>query len=145
MHLLHLLFLFVFSTLCFAGDADEVMQDLVWQQRVLIVYASDQDSSAFNAQDDILASVPGGLAERDLVIVRVFANGEVTIDNRMHALSADSFYQRYNVTPGQFRAVLVGKDGTVKLDQSEPVTANNLYSLIDSMPMRQQEILQDEN
>lgn len=145
MYFLHLLFLFVVSTLCFAGDADELMQDLVWQQRVLLVFTPDQDSSAFTAQDDILASVPDGLAERDLVIIRVFANGEVTIDNRMHVLSADSFYQRYNVTPGQFRAVLVGKDGTVKLDQSEPVTTSGLFSLIDSMPMRQQEILQDEN
>lgn len=145
MRLLTLLFLPVFSTQSFASDADNVMQDLVWQHRVLIVFTPEQDSVPFNEQNAILASVPGELSDRDMVIIRVTAKGEVTINNRMHASSANSFYKRYNVTPGQFRVVLVGKDGTVKLDQAEPVTTSDLFALIDSMPMRQYEMLPDNN
>lgn len=145
MHLLSLLFLLVLSTHSFASDADEIMQDLVWQHRVLIVFTPDPDGVALNKQNAILASVPDGLSDRDMVIIRVTANGDVTIKNRMHASSASSFYKRYNVRAGQFRVVLVGKDGTVKLDQSEPVTTSDLFALIDSMPMRQYEMLQDDN
>ena len=44
--------------------------------------------------------------------------------------------------PGEFRAILVGKDGTVKLNRRSVVSDEDLFSLIDSMPMRRQEMLQ---
>ena len=37
---------------------------------------------------------------------------------------------------GEFAAVLVGKDGTVKLRVAEPISADELFAILDSMPMR---------
>jgi hypothetical protein len=37
---------------------------------------------------------------------------------------------------GEFAAILLGKDGTVKLRVSEPIAAGELFAIIDSMPMR---------
>lgn len=42
-------------------------------------------------------------------------------------------------TGAGFRVLLIGKDGGVKLDQSDPVTADRIIALIDSMPMRRRE------
>jgi hypothetical protein len=35
---------------------------------------------------------------------------------------------------------LIGKDGTVKLRSAEPVPVKDIFGLIDSMPMRRQEM-----
>jgi hypothetical protein len=39
-----------------------------------------------------------------------------------------------------FSAVLIGKDGGVKLRQTKPITSALLFATIDAMPMRQQEM-----
>jgi hypothetical protein len=49
-------------------------------------------------------------------------------------------WDRYGVEPGRFAAVLVGKDGTVKHHFNEPVGPEDLYALIDQMPMRRREM-----
>jgi len=44
------------------------------------------------------------------------------------------------VAPDAFRVVLVGKDGTEKRRDAEPVAARSLFDTIDAMPMRQREM-----
>jgi len=44
------------------------------------------------------------------------------------------------VQAGTFQVLLIGKDGGVKLRSSGPVSMKDLFGLIDSMPMRQQEM-----
>ncbi len=41
---------------------------------------------------------------------------------------------------GEFAAFLVGKDGTVKLNVSEPITSGELFAIIDGMPVRAAEV-----
>ena len=42
----------------------------------------------------------------------------------------------------RFEVLLVGKDGTVKLRREKPVAASEITALIDTMPMRQEEMKQ---
>ena len=42
-------------------------------------------------------------------------------------------------------AILVGKDGGVKLRQNAQVKLNDIFALIDAMPMRQEEMRQKPN
>ena len=39
-----------------------------------------------------------------------------------------------------FQVLLIGKDGGIKMRSARPVAAEDILSLIDSMPMRQQEM-----
>jgi hypothetical protein len=48
--------------------------------------------------------------------------------------------RRFNVGPGGFRALLIGKDGGVKLDQPNVIPAARLSAVIDAMPMRRDEM-----
>ncbi len=48
--------------------------------------------------------------------------------------------KRFQIEAGRFTAILVGKDGTVKHRAHTPVTPENLYALIDAMPMRRREM-----
>ncbi len=47
---------------------------------------------------------------------------------------------RFRVATGSFTVILVGKDGGEKFRTHTPVTIKKLNALIDSMPMRQQEV-----
>jgi len=47
---------------------------------------------------------------------------------------------RLGVRSGPFQVYLIGKDGTVKLRSAEPVPVKDIFGLIDSMPMRRQEM-----
>ncbi|RZK33884.1 MAG: DUF4174 domain-containing protein, partial [Hymenobacter sp.] len=38
-----------------------------------------------------------------------------------------------------FSVVLIGKDGGVKLAQTQPLAPENLFGTVDKMPMRKQE------
>ena len=47
------------------------------------------------------------------------------------------------IDAGAFVVLLVGKDGTVKLSKNTIVPMDDIYALIDKMPMRQREIQRD--
>ena len=124
-------------------DAGQVMAELVWQNRVLLLFAPGPEDAGLRRQDEILAAVAAGLNERDMVVLRAFADDRVTRNGRHHSESGASFYRKFAVEPGAFRVILVGKDGTVKLDQNAVVSVDDLFQLIDSMPMRRYEMSQD--
>ena len=44
-----------------------------------------------------------------------------------------------HVQPGGFKLVLVGKDGGVKLEQDSVLSPDELFAVIDRMPMRMRE------
>ena len=127
-----------------ALDAERLMPELTWEKRVLLVFAPNGEEPGARHQDAILEAIDSGLIERDMTVIRVFADNRVYIDGQSHEQSAASFYQRFGVNSDQFRVILVGKDGDVKLDQSSTVAGNDLFGLIDSMPMRRDEMQSDE-
>ena len=47
---------------------------------------------------------------------------------------------RYGVKPGQFRVLLIGKDGHVASGSSSPIRLHELTEQIDRMPMRRDEM-----
>jgi Domain of unknown function (DUF4174) len=56
------------------------------------------------------------------------------------AVAAVDLRDAYDVLPHDFRVVLIGRGGGVKLRQAEPILAADLFALIDSMPRRKQEM-----
>jgi len=126
-----------------ALDAARFMDELAWEKRVLVIFASDASDAALRQQDQALAIERDGLAERQITVIRVFANGLVSVDGQNQDNSAASFYQHFGTAQGRFRVFLVGKDGSVKLDRAVPVSVADLFSLTDSMPMRRQEMRDD--
>ena len=139
------LILMTFSAISLPMDATDTMQELIWKHRVLIIFVPDSTNTKLSEQNAIISQAAEGLADRDMVILRVFADAEPTLDNVRQQQSSKGFYQLYDVDPGQFRVVLIGKDGSVKLDQSVPVSADALFALIDAMSMRQYEMLKHDN
>ena len=58
-------------------------------------------------------------------------------------IDADPAHQtalRQKYQPKGFEVLLLGKDGLIKTRQSTPVTAEELFRVIDAMPMRAREM-----
>ena len=118
-----------------AGQLDA----LRWSKRVFVVFADD----AGLIERQLSALPKRELAERDMVLLVVPSRGEVSVGaGKLEDIpSSISLRQRFRVaSDSPFVAVLVGKDGGVKARKTQPVSAEALFGLIDSMPMRRQEM-----
>lgn len=107
-----------------------------WKSRVLIIFP-DKDNARASRQENLLLSDRKGLAERDLVILRCGPDGVSAIFGGAPALDRDRLGEELEAPDaGIFAAILVGKDGSVKLRAVEPVSSEELFTTIDGMPMR---------
>ena len=48
------------------------------------------------------------------------------------------FFENLYLSPSEFRLILIGKDGWIKLN-TRKTSLEEIFSLIDTMPMRQEE------
>ena len=95
-------------------------------KRLVYLFGEEQHSILINQQVKLLDSANAGVKERDMEIVVVKA------DNKL--------YQQYRVPTNQFCLILIGKDGGEKFRSYSIVTPEQLFVLIDGMPMRKSEM-----
>jgi hypothetical protein len=105
------------------------------QNRVLLVFAPSLTDGRLAQQRAIFAKAALDAAERDLLLVQV---------DSAHVLGAHDdarkLRQRFRIKAGDYRTLLIGKDGNVALTSVGPIDAPRLKAAIDAMPMRQDEI-----
>jgi hypothetical protein len=78
-----------------------------------------------------------------MVLIEVYEDDTAALDGRaLPAGTAADLRQRYGVSEEETTMILVGKDGGDKLRTSEIVDLEQIFSLIDTMPMRRQEMRQ---
>jgi hypothetical protein len=111
-----------------------------WTYRPLYVFAPNAAQADFAAQRAIVRASAGALKVRNVVAVFV-AGDAVTADfGPAPSASAATLRQRFGVGQDAFRAILVGKDGGVKITSKQAIGAQRLQGVIDAMPMRRQEM-----
>ena len=86
-----------------------------WKHWVLIIDTPSMQSAPYLQQISAFDAAAAGLKERDLQVIT-------------------------QTSAPAFRVRLVGKDGGVKLDRDTPMTTEALFTIIDAMPMRQDEL-----
>lgn len=122
-----------------AADED-VLERFRWQNRVLLVFAGAPGDPELAQQQGLLDDTRPGLTERDLVVITALGN-EIHVEGAARGdLSADHLRHAYDIPPEGFRVLLIGKDGGVKLREEHPVATDDLFALIDAMPMRRREM-----
>jgi len=118
------------------------LDDYRWQNRLLFLFAPDAKDEDYIKQLEALDANKRGLGERDLILFRVVGKEAQQDTFTLAAGSADSLRKKFEVT-GTFTLILVGKDGGVKRREETTVAVDDLFTQIDSMPMRQQEMRDD--
>ncbi len=112
-----------------------------WKNRVLLVFASSPDDEAAIEQRRKNDARESGFAERDLIQAFLYDTGDGTFGpEQVPPASAAETRQRLDVPSDAFALLLIGKDGGVKFRSDRPVEPQQIFDLIDAMPMRQQEM-----
>ena len=113
--------------------SQEFLKPYKWENRVIILVASEPDHPMLPRQLRIFEERSPGIKERDLVI---FSNQADSLDNSIRQAIRNNF----DLPDEGFRFLLIGKDGSVKIDRAEVVSSKELFAIIDAMPMRRREM-----
>ena len=126
------------------GKDDNTLKAYFWKYRPLILFAQSPDNPSYRAILDSLSANQDKIAERHIVIIETFENGLVRIDGSLYKhLNAESLGRRFSPQKGQLTSILIGKDGGLKLRQEGSLHLGEIFSVIDRMPIRQQEMRKD--
>ena len=135
-----LLILGLILTAQLANGQNDMLEQYQWKNRLILLFGSMSESSV-EKQITELEKDPEGITDRDLLIFHI--NKEEVrfiLKSSNPSLSASQLRNRYNIDKNEFRYILIGKDGGVKLNKKEYVPNKDLFSVIDAMPMRQREM-----
>ena len=105
-----------------------------WNKRVVLLYAPTPDDKLLEQQRVLLRQDQSGQQERDMLVLEVLEPQLTTAERRY-------LRTRLAVPTGHFQVLLIGKDGGIKRREQVPVSRKALFSIIDAMPMRRQEML----
>ena len=101
----------------------------LWKNRIILTFADDQDHPDLIRLKAEMKENECEILNRDLLHFH-FSNDGKTGN---HITTNDQ----------SFRILLIGKDGGIKYESNQCVSLIQLFKLIDSMPMRQDEMVHD--
>ena len=122
-----LLFPIITSLVCMSAFADIDLAGFKWKNRVLVVLAPSESDTQLKEQRANDAAAAAGFSERDLIEV-----AEIGAEGPLH--------RRFGIGISDFQVLLIGKDGHSAQQWPKPVSSEVLYSVIDRMPMRREEM-----
>ena len=111
-----------------------------WEKRQLIVFTPSNAHDQYQLFKKVAAEFGDEFKERKLHTWHVIANDVVRLDSKVQdGIKSQDFRDAYSVSNDEFRLLLIGYDQGVKLRQKQ-VNIDYLFSEIDQMPMRIQEM-----
>jgi hypothetical protein len=114
-----------------------------WENRLLFLFAPDESNPYFKRLQSEITKQPYEVEDRDLVIFEILEQGPSRMNTTpLDRQTANSIRDHFEVPQRLFTLILVGKDGGVKLKRNDQVNLTDVFGLIDSMPMRQNEMQQ---
>ncbi|WP_112942731.1 MULTISPECIES: DUF4174 domain-containing protein [unclassified Rhizobium] len=110
-----------------------------WNSRVIVIFPDKGNARTARQENQLMAERPG-LQARDVVVLKVAGDTVRPLFGAVEDLDAKALARDLAAPPpGEFMTFLIGKDGTVKLTIGEPISAAELFTIIDAMPMRSAE------
>lgn len=111
-----------------------------WKHRLVVLLTEDLKSDVFHKQFTELRSDEKGLLDRKIKIYLATPTSfRIDEENSDWKLSTE-FYKKYRKGNNQTEIILIGLDGTIKLRQNTFLSKKELFSTIDVMPMRVNEL-----
>ena len=127
-----------------AGGADASLDRYRWNNRLVVTFEAANPSSPGVEQRAEQSAMPAEWRDRDLLLIHVDQDGGVTVnDEPAPGLDGTALRDRFGISGDRFTALLIGKDGGVKVRSGSVIENGDLFSTIDAMPMRQSEMGRD--
>ncbi len=112
-----------------------------WENRILIVKTFSEQDPMYQEQLKEFSDSNIDLKERKIVLYEIVGNKYKMTDYQK--LSTDIYWQNLqniNEDIFDFEVILIGLDGGVKFKKTDILRKEELYSIIDRMPMRSEEL-----
>jgi hypothetical protein len=117
------------------------LESFQWENRILVLFASHSDDESYQTQINKFSSLDDQFKDRDLILFSIFNVGCSTLNDEVISdSSSQSIRERLSPQENSYFIFLIGKDGGVKLKQDEVLEPDELFRVIDRMPMRQREM-----
>ena len=110
-------------------------REFKWKKRILLLIDTKNDLNTRNLQLSEFNARYNEMKERDLVLFVYNGKEVLDRDGMLTDINPD------NLSYGEFQGIiLIGKEGGVKFRKKYLVKANEVFDLIDQMPMRRSEM-----
>jgi hypothetical protein len=109
------------------------LKDYLWKNRVIITFSSSLREPKLLALQKQIVEKICAFTDRNLVHIDLLQGSE----------DFNEMSQQFAVSSSGFQLLLLGKDGGVKL-RSSTASLEDIFSLIDTMPMRRREMRDDQ-
>ena len=107
------------------------LKDFKWKNRVLVVFTNDKEEI-----NDLKTIHNKEFTEREFVIIQ-FDGENSFIDNKlMSKRFSESIKKKVKDIPEKVYLILIGKDGEIKNLYTKNTNLNEIFSEVDKMPMR---------
>jgi hypothetical protein len=114
-----------------------------WKNRLLFLFAPDRSHPFYKHLDRQIIDQKSEVEDRDLLIFSILLQGPSQMNTTaIDREEADLIRDRFMIPPKEFSLILIGKDGGIKLKRNDQVDLIEVFELIDSMPMRKDEMRQ---
>ena len=115
--------------------AAQDLSDYKWKNRIVILYENDTNTADVKSALQIIDNNTSKFTERDILVF-------VYKDNIFYSTNRKATdIKKSDILPKTYDGyVLIGKDGGIKSKALYPFNLEQLFNLIDSMPMRKSEM-----
>ena len=117
------------------------LDDFQWHNRLLFLVAPDFSAPAVAQARAKLERRFEDVVDRDLLVIQLFLNGRSLVGDRPISISeAAQLRLELGIDPDEQLLLLIGKDGSVKRRAPLLIDMQEIFTQIDAMPMRRNEI-----
>jgi hypothetical protein len=139
--MIFLVLILAFNPSLVPAKNDLRLSDYRWKNRLVLTFSRQESSVDRLRQHKELLADKDGLLERDLLIFDFVQ--DKSVEELLHGRvfsSNDNIWRKFSDKDSPFLVVLIGKDGTMKLRRERVLSKNELFGIIDAMPMRRAEM-----
>jgi len=116
-----------------------------WENRILLVKTKNERSEKYRDQLEEFRGATEALKERKIILYQIVGSQYDLIDyaninHRESGALSNEMTDRILNHNNQFEIILIGLDGGIKYRKTELLPTEDLFSIIDSMPMRSAEM-----
>ena len=137
--------IFVITSFSCLKTYGQNLDDHKWKNRILILKTLSTNSKRYNNQLNEFKNSDKEFKERKLVFYIINQDKFSLTNYKDSALNysgkvTNSLAENILTDSEDFEIILIGLDGRIKLQQNEILLKEDLFSFIDSMPMRKNEL-----
>ncbi len=124
----------------------KLLAPYLWENRVLLIFApANPDARTLQLTND-LHKRSCEVADRHIIIGKFIVNEPGWLNGKPVELNQSAeLRNKYAIEDNRFAVLLIGKDGGEKYRLYEVPELNEIFALIDGMPMRQVEMQENPN